>query len=137
MSVDRVFRALSLVRPKTISQLAEETGLSYATVRKAVTELRAERIKQTVPHTYLRPELPMADVLPMWRTQRLGVAERIRTLSISESADPVELADAFLLIGRQLTEIGTRIDRVKMDPDWYMRLGGRFWLSEREEGEHR
>ncbi len=128
----RVFNALSYVEPKTTSQLCEETGLSYSTVREHLTALRAERITDTTPNRYLRPELVTPDTLKVWRSQRALIAERIRVLTISEGADPVWLADEFILLGRQLAEIGRQIDRVKMDPDWYQRLGGHFWLSDGE-----
>lgn len=130
----RVFNALSSVTPKTVKQLSEETGLSESTVRKHLDGMKARWIPTgDLAMGWLRPEEKRrTDPVWYWRHERAQVAERIRVLTISESANPVELADEFLSIGRQLLEIGEAIDRVKMDPDWYQRLGGHFWLSDGE-----
>lgn len=128
----RVFRALSLVNPKPISQLVEETGLSYSTVREHLTALKAERLKDTTPNRYLRPETPLPHGVMAWRNDRANIAGIVSTLTITEGADPVILADTFIEIAEQLMTIGKQIDRVKMDPDWYQRLGGHFWLSDGE-----
>ncbi len=126
-----VYNALSSVTPKTVSQLVEETGLSRSTVVSHLGKLKARaRVPQVGRVAYLRPETTFDDPVRHWRHSRAAVAELVRTLRITEHADPVKLADEFLLVGRQLVAIGEAIDRVKMDPDWYIQLGGHFWLSE-------
>jgi len=135
---DRVFDALSSVFPKPISQLVEETGLAYSTVRDHLDQMRAVRIEGP-PVRYMRPMTdekvipvhisPQPQAVRAWRAERANIAERVRTITVSEYADPVWLADQFIELGKHLMEIGISIDRVKVDPDWYQKLGGRTWLS--------
>lgn len=139
-SYERVWRTLSSVTPKTINQLVEETGLSRSTVSRALQRIDAtisvDRALNDRDVYYLRPAVKMVgDPAKHWRHSRLPVADVVRTLIISEHADPAILADQFLSIGRQLTEIGEAIDKVKVDPDWYTKLGGHFWLSDEERNE--
>lgn len=130
----RVFEALSSVWAKSVAQLADETGLSESTVRRHLQSKtmkpRTVTGKMSKQVLYLRPAEPSREYpVKYWRRDRGVLAEEIRTLTISEHADPTRLADQFLSIGRQLTAIGKAIDRVKLDPDWYQKLGGRLWLS--------
>jgi hypothetical protein len=125
-SKQRVFDALSTIRPKSVRQLADETGLSVGSVHAALTALNAEPTGG-FPERWMRHLPPTPDdVVHSWRYDRRATAEGIQHLVIAQGSDPVELADRFLAHGRRLTEIGTEIDRVKMNPDWYEQLGGKL-----------
>lgn len=136
--VEEVWRALSSKQAKSVAQLAEETGLSESTVRRHLLTLKTKEVpvRMSKQLLYMRPEEPVQEhPVKYWRRSRIVLSEEIRKLTISEHSDPAQLADTFLLIGRQLVAIGAEIDRVKADPDWYQRLGGQFWLSDGERNE--
>jgi hypothetical protein len=135
---ERVWSALSEINPKSVARLMEETGLSRSTVQKHIDAMDAHFITSDRGRRYyLRPRSALSEpnMVRAWRTRRSEVADFVRTLVISEGADPVWLADQFLMLGRQMTAIGTALDGVKLDPDWYQRLGGNDSPEPRKETE--
>ena len=142
---DDIYGVLSSVFPKPISQIVEESGHAYGTVQEHLARMKAKKVSRSegpgrgARVMYLRPSLdesvfpvminPRPEVVRGWRVVRDSVAEDVRNLSISDAADPIRLADSFIETGKLLMEIGIAIEQVKLDPDWYAKLGGRIWLS--------
>ena len=136
---DRVYEVLSSIFPKPISQIVEESGLAYSTVHDHLERMHALRVESPPkPVRYLRPSTdtnripvfvtPNSDVIRSGRVTRESTAEDIRTLTIVEGADPIWLADQFIEHGKRLIEIGVALEKVKLDPDWHQKLGGRVFL---------
>lgn len=129
--------------PKTIAQMAADTGLSYSTIQRGLTSVKADQIEGTWPIEWsmapvssaatsspfvadetTTPSVPALAIDPeelakRWLAGRQQQADFLAGVDLTdETADPAAMAEGLRVILSTVSTLLRELDAVKDRPDW-------------------
>lgn len=130
-------------KPMTITQLADITGKSYNTVKRALFLGGAVKVDDTYPAVFTVAALyeaertignsadtvrvPFAELdeaVARWNKSRSVFTKNLSAVEIAPEADPDKLYEQFTQAAQVLASLAYAIGKVRSGPDWFTELKG-------------